>query len=85
MQISAGLLVQVLEFLLHGKAFATSTGTRCIRINELKALSIEAIAKIQRGAGQIKKTLFIYKNLNASVFKNMIVRQGGIVKIEVVH
>ena len=70
---------------LNGKALATTAGTRGVGIDELEALSIQPIRKIERGAQQIEEAFLVDEDLDAFVFEYLICGIDLVVEAEVVH
>ena len=69
-------------FLLQRKTFATGTCPARVWIREVKSFAVEAARKLKRCIAQVKKTLQVCDDLDALVFKHLIV---GLISIVEVH
>lgn len=71
--------------LLNREAFAASTGSRCIWINELEAFAVESVGEVECGSQQIEQTFLIDEDLHTLVFKYLIHGVDLFVKAKVIH
>lgn len=70
---------------LNRKALPASAGTCGIRIDELKALAIQSVRKIQRGAQQVKQAFLVDEDFYSLVFEYLIGRIDLVVEVEIIH